>query len=96
MVKKCELNNWIKNIPNKELVKNIYNTYKNVKNVKFKHIKAHTNNIDIHSIGNNEADKLAQQALGIKPINKIYLCVPFSRKEEIKKLGGRWDSRDKK
>ena len=60
---KCELNNWEKDIPNKELVKKIYTLYKNKKNVSFKHIKAHTSNNDIHSIGNKYADKLATDCL---------------------------------
>jgi ribonuclease HI len=51
-----------KNIPNKELVKQAYEIYKNT-NVKFIHIMAHTNNNDIHSIGNKNADKLATQAI---------------------------------
>ena len=44
----------------------------------FQHIEAHTGNQDIHSIGNEEADKLAVKAIGgqknkntdNKPINK--------------------------
>jgi ribonuclease HI len=61
--KKCHDNNWIKNIPNKLLVKTAYELYKNYNNVYFIHIKAHTNNQDIHSIGNYYADKLANDAL---------------------------------
>jgi ribonuclease HI len=54
--------NSIKEIPNKELVKQAYKLYRNT-NVKFIHIMAHTNNNDIHSIGNKNADKLAVQAI---------------------------------
>jgi ribonuclease HI len=95
------LNNWQKNIPNKELVKYGYELYKNQKNIYFMHIKAHTENNDIHSKGNNDADKLANKAIGLDqcPYNlleKIYLDVPFSKKEEIKKLCGKWDSEQKK
>lgn len=60
---KCSSNNWEKNIPNKELVKEIYNIYKNNSNLLFKHIRAHTNKKDIHSIGNAYADKLAYDAI---------------------------------
>ena len=50
-------------IPNYELVKNIYELFKNNKYVKIEYIKAHTNNNDELSIGNNEADKLAKLAV---------------------------------
>jgi len=72
-------------------------------NIQFIHIKAHTNNTDIHSLGNDNADKLANIAIGLGncPYNsssktKIYLIVPFTKKDEIKKLGGIWDSYNKK
>lgn len=60
---KCENKKWEDNIPNKNLVKYTYNLYKNKNNVKFKHIKAHTNKNDIHSIGNSQADKLARNSI---------------------------------
>ena len=60
---KCNSNNWIKNIPNKELVKQIYNIYSSNNNLMLKYIKAHTNLQDIHSIGNANADKLAYSAI---------------------------------
>tara|TARA_B110001452_G_scaffold265480_1_gene270211 strand:- start:1185 stop:1706 length:522 start_codon:yes stop_codon:yes gene_type:complete len=60
---KCVKDNWKKNIPNKDLVFEIYNLYKNKDNVKFKHIKSHTNNTDIHSIGNRNAELLAYNAI---------------------------------
>ena len=52
-------------MPNKELVKTAYNLYKDKPNVTFMHIRAHTNNTDIHSIGNDHADKLASAAIGL-------------------------------
>ena len=60
---KCAKMNWIKDIPNKELVKELYNIYSNSSNLIIKHIKAHTNSKDIHSIGNANADKLAYSAI---------------------------------
>jgi ribonuclease HI len=98
---KCCENNWKKEISNKELVKKVYEMYKNKPNIKFIHIKAHTNNRDIHSIGNCNADKLANSAIGLEccpyiTTIKIYLIVPFSKKDEVKKLGGVWDSDKKK
>ena len=66
------IKNWIKNnwkdknnktIKNKDLIINIYNIYKKYSNIYFKHILAHTNNQDIHSIGNKNADILARKAI---------------------------------
>ena len=48
-----------KNIPNSDLVKMVYTLYKDKPNVEFMHVKAHTNNNDVHSIGNQGADSLA-------------------------------------
>jgi len=98
---KLHQNNYNLDIPNKELVKKIYDLYKDKSNVKFIHIKAHTNKNDIHSIGNYNADKLANEALGLNissynVLEKIYLNIPFSKKDEIKKYGGMWDSNKKK
>lgn len=100
---KQSLHNWQKDIPNKELVKCGYELYKNQRNIYFMYIKAHTENSDIHSKGNYGADKLANKAICLeecpyfsKELEKIYLDVPFSKKEEIKKLGGRWNSGQKK
>lgn len=59
---KCDRLNYMNN----ELIKKIYALYKNKPNVKFQHIKAHTNNIDIHSIGNYNADKLANEGIGLE------------------------------
>ena len=53
-------------IPNKELVKTVYELYKDHKNIQFIHCMAHTNNTDIHSIGNAGADTLAKQSLSIQ------------------------------
>lgn len=57
------IKNWKVDIPNKDLVKKVYELYKDKSNIKFMHIKAHTNKDDIHSIGNKNADKLAVNAL---------------------------------
>ena len=98
--KKCEEKNWTNEMPNKELVKMAYQIYKDIPNIRFIHVKAHTNNEDMYSVGNAHADSLANQALGLErcPYNKtkIYVNVPYSEKEEIKKLGGLWDSNMKK
>jgi ribonuclease HI len=69
--KKCYKNKWIDDIPNKELVKIAYEMYKNKLNIKFLHIKAHTNNSDIHSIGNKNADELASNAIYFENVSDL-------------------------
>lgn len=99
---KLEKQGWIqknnKPIPNIELVKQGYHIFKNNKNIKLCHVKAHTDETDEHSIGNDNADKLANKAIGINscPYNKIYLNVPYTHKDNVKKLGGKWDKNKKK
>ncbi len=100
--KKLDLNDWKDEIPNKELVKELYTSYKNIKNVEFRHIRAHTGKNDIHSIGNDNADKLATMSISqgndgnyIKK-EKIYLSVKYEDKEIIKTMGGKWDRNKKK
>ena len=101
--------NWNYDIPNKELVKKVYMLYKDKPNVRFQWIAAHTGKSDIHSLGNEAADKLANQAIGLESCpydkrqatntlssSKIYLNVPFTKKEEAKKLGAKWDIETKK
>ena len=98
---KCYKKCWNVDIPNKDLVKIAYEMYKDKLNIQFIHIKAHTNNTDIHSFGNDNADKLANIAIGLESCHyntstKIYLIIPFIKKDEIKKLGGGWDTNKKK
>lgn len=105
---KCEKTNY-KNkkgfIPNHELVKQIYELFQQNPNYEIKHVKAHTNNMDELSIGNREADKLANLAIGkeecpyqnnINENTKHYLNVPFSKKDIAKGLGCKWDQSQKK
>ena len=98
---KCAQNCWKKDIPNKELVKMAYEIYKNYKNIDFMHIKAHTDNKDVHSIGNDGADRLANKAIGLDSCpytspEKIYLNVSYHEKDKVKALGARWDPKKKK
>lgn len=60
--KKQEKDLWKNNIPNQDLVKQLYETYKDT-NIQFMHVYAHTNKKDIHSIGNAMADKLAYDSV---------------------------------
>lgn len=100
--KKCHDKNWTKDMPNKELVKLAYNLCSKFPNVQFKHVDAHTGRDDFFSNGNDNADKLANLAIGHtecmynnKP-NKIFLKVKFDEKENAKKYGARWDPSKKK
>ena len=96
---KMAKNNWIKDIPNKKLVKKIYELYGTNKDVIFKHVRAHTQNTDVHSIGNDNADRLANEAIGLTNCpyskTKIYLAVLHSEKDIIKNFGGKWDKKNK-
>lgn len=62
---KCSKTGWKKEIPNQELVKTLYELYIGT-SVQFIHVRAHTDKTDIHSIGNDQADKLANQAIGLE------------------------------
>jgi ribonuclease HI len=98
---KLEQKQWIskKQIPNLELVKKAYYLYKNKENIKIHHIEAHTNNTDIHSLGNKEADKLACLAVGKEQKeNKDIIIldwITFDTKDEAKKLGAKWNPEKK-
>ena len=102
--RKMESIDWKNNFPNKELVKIIYNLFKNNKKVKLFHIKAHSGKQDKHSLGNEQADILANESIGSVNPNrgtshlrkKIYLNVPFAQKDVAKKLGAKWDKSKKK
>ena len=98
--RKLEASGWEipgKKIPNLQLVKEIYYMYKGKKNIFLRHIYAHTNKKDIHSIGNDKADELAKKSIGHygpsknKPKNKIYINVPYSQKDDAKSYGAKWD-----
>jgi len=94
-------------IPNLELVKKAYDTFKDLTNVEIRYVRAHTNLTDVHSIGNEWADRLANQAIGGDADSArddlpharrrpIYLKVGFDEKDEAKKYGCRWDPVKKK
>lgn len=105
---KCEKKGWKDSIPNKKLVKKAYDLFKDLDNVKFKHIPAHTGKTDRHSIGNHHADRLANEAIGVfqnetptkkqnvKPSERIYLEVAYQDKDFAKVCGARWDQFKKK
>jgi len=106
--RKVEKNNWLskgkKNqllpIPNLELGKQLYLLCKNNKNISLKHIKAHTGLTDKLSLGNEGADRLANEAIGVQTDpnqkEKYYFNVPYSEKEVAKKFKAKWNSKKKK
>ena len=103
---KCQAQNWVRKkgaIPNVTLVKQAYQLCQTYKSISFIHVLAHTGLTDKHSIGNDHADRLANQAIGVTSCpyqqstpKNIYLGVPFGDKEEAKKLGAKWDPKKKK
>ena len=66
---KCAANQWKKVIPNMELVRRVYELYHGKSNVRFLHVDAHTGKTDVHSIGNDHADRLANLSVGLTPFN---------------------------
>ena len=81
---KCAVAGWSKDIPNKDMVRKAYELYRRNSPFKesqilFKHIKAHTGKDDVHSMGNENADRLANMAIGLthcpyaKPTESIFL-----------------------
>ena len=75
--KKCEEDGWKSDIPNKEIVKKVYELYKGKSNVQFMHIMAHTGKTDRHSLGNDGADRLANEAIGVKYSPKYQGLIEF-------------------
>jgi ribonuclease HI len=110
--------------PNLKLIQRIHEIYKpHKKRFSLQHVKAHTGLDDEHSIGNAEADRLANLAVGVvvslatptqrsnsdsldftlisnikeSPVmNKNYINVKFDFKDDVKKLGAKWDMSCKK
>lgn len=97
---KLSAKNFPADVPNVDLVEEAYNLFKNKPNIIFKHINAHTGGTDVLSLGNDGADRLANLAIGRDPSSdenaKIYLKVPFAKKDEAKGLGAKWDPKKKK
>lgn len=101
---KIERNGWKsslgKPIPNLELVKRAYLLFKESKSVKLRHIEAHTNKTDAHSLGNAGADRLACLSIGCLPDDQNATSkddilkldwVSFNNKDKAKELGAKWN-----
>jgi ribonuclease HI len=69
-IHKWKANGWKtadkKTVQNQELIQSIYEMLMKLKEVTFKHIKAHTNKNDEDSIGNRMADTLAVKSINQK------------------------------
>jgi ribonuclease HI len=86
--------------PNLGLLQKAYSLYKKNSNIKLYHIKAHTDAEDPHSIGNREADRLANLSIGVI-VNtcqyyKKYIEINYDNKDSAKLLGAKWDMKEKK
>ena len=57
------LTSYGEDMPNIDLVTLLQKLYHGKNNVKFFHVKAHTNKKDVHSIGNDGADRLANHSI---------------------------------
>ena len=51
--------NWTSDVPNIKIIKKLYNIFVSFKNITINHIKAHTDLMDEHHVGNRIADRLA-------------------------------------
>lgn len=60
--KKCDKKGWTSDIPNVNLVKELYTLVQQYP-ITLLHVTAHTTNEDVHSNGNREADRLATQSI---------------------------------
>lgn len=102
-----EKKEWSQDIPNRDLVRRVYELYKGAPNVQVYHIDAHTSKEDDHSRANDEVDKLANKAIGLEGCpyeekrqnianeTKIYLFVPYEKKDDAKAKGAKWDNKKK-
>jgi ribonuclease HI len=94
---KCAASGWTKDIPNKDMVRQAHALYKATPNVEVHKVRAHTGGKDPHSVGNDHADRLANEAIGAKRKKpRVYLDVPYADKEYAKEHGAKWDPKKKK
>ena len=65
--RRCNAKGWKDDIPNKPLVQQIYTLYDTHKTqAQLVHIRAHTGQTDVFSVGNENADRLANLAIGVE------------------------------
>jgi ribonuclease HI len=61
--RKQEKKNWSSDIPNRELLKKVFEIFQGKDNVEFRHVLAHTGKTDPDSLGNEGADRMATSVL---------------------------------
>lgn len=94
---KCAADGWAKDIPNRDMVRRAHEMFKATPNVEVHKVRAHTGGKDPHSVGNDHADRLANEAIGAKNKKpRIYLNVPYAEKDHAKEHGAKWDPKKKK
>jgi len=92
--RKLEKKGFLEPVPNIELIKQGLSLLR--PNVSFHHVFSHTGKQDQHSIGNERADALASQAIGMEPTAKppkFCLRVSYQAREKAKELGAKWDKK---
>ncbi len=93
---KLEKQRFLQPVPNIELLKLALSLLR--PNVSFHHVFSHTGKQDAHSIGNEHADALASQAIGLEPTvkpPKYCLRVSYQAREKAKEMGAKWDKKRK-
>lgn len=99
---KLEAKKWTskKPVPNIELVKYAYELFKKSPNIKLYKVEAHTGKQDFISKGNEMADKMANEAIGVFKKEEddkiIILNVPYAKKDIAKELGAKYNGQKKK
>jgi len=84
-------------IPNLEIIKKGLEMMR--PNINLKFVRSHTGSKNEHSIGNDKADRLAAEAIGIDPnkrLTKIYLDIKYEDRHKAKEMGAKWDWKKKK
>jgi len=92
--RKLEKKGFLEPVPNIELIKQGLSLLR--PNVSFHHVFSHTGKQDAHSIGNERADALASQAIGVEPAAKqakFCLRVSYQAREKAKEMGAKWDKK---
>jgi len=92
--RKLEKKGFLEPVPNIELIKQGLSLLR--PNVSFHHVFSHTGKQDAHSIGNERADALASQAIGVEPATKqakFCLRVSYQAREKAKEMGAKWDKK---
>jgi ribonuclease HI len=87
--RRCHAKGWKDDIPNKPLVQQIYTLYDTHKtHAQLVHIRAHTGQTDVFSVGNENADRLANLAIGVEVRRSTAATGGGSEMDVIGGIGG--------